>query len=67
MVFSDIVDVLRFINEGKLPESVGAGDQACVGASNKAKRILNDAVHDKVVEILVYLKIPQARADISII
>ena len=41
-----------------------AGNQVSVGASDQAKRILSDAGHDKVVEILIYLKTPQARADI---
>lgn len=58
------VNLLLRSKLGELVEfSNQAGNQASVGASDQAKRILNDAVHDKVVEILIYLKIPQARAD----
>ena len=53
-------ELVKFSNQAGNQASVAVS----VGANDQAKRILNDAVHDKVVEILIRLKIPQARADI---
>lgn len=62
--FRDGEDVIRFLNETELTESTLVSNQASNQVGNQARRILNDEIHDKVIEMLVYLKIPQTRADV---